>query len=252
MNTIELQLFRILQEQVEMLRRPDLFRSPLIAFSSAGDARYQELKTMVGPWHRSPQELLPGAQTVISCFVPFTQAVAASPLDPREPLHLWGEAYEVINARYDHIGAAIREYLQACGYESFPVPSTHTYDPKDLQCYWSHRSAACIAGLGTFGANRLLITEKGSAGRFCTVLTTAPLPTRRLPPKVQCPYFSTGACGACLQACPVSALRPHDFARFDCLEELFRNMDHLQTAYGYVEADVCGKCISACPYACLK
>lgn len=150
MNTIELHLSRILAEQVESIGRPDLFRAPLIAFSSAADPRYRKLKEIIGPWHQSPEELLPGAQTVISCFVPFTKAVDASPLSTADPLSLWGEAYTAINQQYDRIGTAIQAYLAACGFESYPIPSTHTYDPKDLQCYWSHRSAAAIAALGNW------------------------------------------------------------------------------------------------------
>lgn len=252
MNTIERNLLRILQEEIDRLGRPDLFRTPLIAFSSASDARFSALHEIIGPWHKTPQELLPGAQTVISCFVPFSREVTASPLTKSTPLSLWGEAYTIINQQYDSIGSALQSYLSACGYAAYPIPSTHTYDPKDLQCYWSHRSAAAIASLGTFGANRLLITEKGSAGRFCTVLTTAPLPTRRLAPDQQCAYFETEACGLCFNACPVGALRPNDFSRFDCQEELFRNMASLHTSHGFPEADVCGKCISVCPFAYLE
>ena len=79
MNTIEHNLLRILQEQVVSIDRPDLFRKPLIAFSSAADPRYAKLKEIIGPWHKSPEELLSGAQTVVSCFVPFTREVDCSP-----------------------------------------------------------------------------------------------------------------------------------------------------------------------------
>lgn len=34
---------------VQDINRPDLFREPLIGFSSANDPSYQELKTIIGP-----------------------------------------------------------------------------------------------------------------------------------------------------------------------------------------------------------
>lgn len=69
---------------------------------------------------------------------------------------------------------------------------------------WSERHAAYISGLGTFGLHKGLITERGTCGRFVSVLTDLPLtPTAR-------PY--TGLydycthCGACVRRCPVGAI----------------------------------------------
>ena len=70
--TLEERIRELVNETVKAAGRPDLFREPLCAFSAAGDARYEDLKTLVGPWVKSPRELLPDARSVISCFVPFT------------------------------------------------------------------------------------------------------------------------------------------------------------------------------------
>lgn len=45
---LELEIKRIIEEMIEQFNRPDLFQNPLVAFSDAGDVRYQELKTWFG------------------------------------------------------------------------------------------------------------------------------------------------------------------------------------------------------------
>lgn len=239
----------IIKKQVEQANRPDLFRSPICCFSAADDPRYHQLKTIVGPWHRDPTELLPDAKSVISFFVPFTSALPQSAKKMEPVSALWGEAYIVINDLFDVISGRLSEFLTGEGYSVLPIAATHTYDPKKLQSMWSHRSAAAISGLGSFGANRLLITEKGSAGRFCTVLTSAPLEPSPSPAPERCLYHKNGGCLLCVKACPVGALRQDGFAPFVCNGLLLDNADKLS---GIGFCDVCGKCIAACPMACLE
>lgn len=252
MQSLEVQLTQLIAEKVADYHQPDLFRPPLVAFSSACDAQYDQLKTHIGPWHSSPRELLPTAQSVISYFIPFTRQVVAAPKGQKDGSLLWGQAYQDTNQYFGEINRAICDYLTARGHSAMPIPSTHTYDPTELKSMWSHRSAAAIAGLGAFGANRLLITEKGSGGRFCSVLTSAPLQPNTTPAPDRCLYHKDGSCGLCFKACPVGALRPDGFEKFVCLEELLKNERLLKAQYPHLRSvDVCGKCISACPFAYL-
>ena len=242
---------RIVVEEMEALNRPDLFRRPLVAFSSAADARYAELKTLVGDWHAAPTDLLPDAQSVVSCFVPFTRKVVTEPRTVRDGSPLWGEAYVVINAHFERINASVSRYLAGLGYSASPIKPTHTYDPRDLKSMWSHRSAAAIAGLGSFGANRLLISSKGSGGRFCTLLTSAPLKASPSPAPNRCLYVKDGSCGLCFKICPVKALAPGAFQKFICQDELNKNDEKQRPVTGY-RADTCGKCIGTCPVAYIE
>jgi len=234
------------------LNRGDLFREPIVSFSSADDKRYSELKEIIGDWHLSPHELLPNADGIISYFVPFTASVVREPKSMEDVSPLWGEAYEVINGYFNLINEAISDYLTELNFSVKTIPATHTYDPSDMKCFWSHRSAAAIAGLGTFGANRLLITEKGSGGRFCTVLTSAPLTEGQCPSEnkniePKCLYMKNGTCGLCLKACPVNALSFDTIDRFTCQAELKKNKKKLTGSTTFTNVDVCGKCISICP-----
>ncbi len=243
--TLEERIRELVNETVKAAGRPDLFREPLCAFSAAGDARYEDLKTLVGPWVKSPRELLPDARSVISCFVPFTHEVVTAARREEPVARVWGEAYVTLNALFDVIGAVLAEFLRREGYSALPIAATGTYDPVRLESAWSHRSAAAIAGLGRFGVNRMLITGKGSAGRFCSVLTSAPLQPAAELATERCLHNIQGGCLVCLKACPVNALGVGSFAKFDCHDRLVENGACLAD----LDCDVCGKCLVHCPVA---
>lgn len=243
-KNLENQIEQLIVDKVAVLNRPDLFRKPIIGFSSAKDNRYSELKEIIGDWHLTPTELLPDAESVISYFVPFTELVVAEPKTVNDGSPVWGEAYAVINPYFDVVNKAVIQYLAGLGYSASAVQATHTYDPKDMQSMWSHRSAGAIAGLGIFGANRMLITEKGSGGRFCSVLTSAVLNKAQNPAKNRCLYVTNDACGLCFKICPVNALAPKSFNKFACQDECNKNRKKDKH-----DADTCGKCISVCPVA---
>ena len=252
MKNIERKIEQIIIDEVKALNRSDLFRAPLTAFSSAYDERYLRLKEIIGEWHLSPLELLSDAKSVISYFVPFTKSVVLEPVNEKDGSPLWGEAYEAINHSFNLISGSLSEYLIGLGFSAKTIPSTHTYSPEDMKSLWSHRSAAFIAGLGSFGVNRLVITEKGSGGRFCSVITSAPLKPKQNLAQVSCSHIQSRSCGLCLSACPVNALKPDAVDRFACQEELFKNEKKLKERTVLHRADICGKCISVCPLAYIE
>ena len=239
-------------ESLNELNRPDLFRRPLVAFSSAEDERYMKLKEIIGDWHLKPTELLTNAKSVISYFVPFTKAVAMEPKTVEHGSFLWSESYQEINRHFEKMNHAVVNYLEELGYSSKAIPATHNYDPKVLKAKWSHRSAAAIAGLGAFGLNRILITEKGSAGRFCTVITSATLQANIKPIENKCLHVINGSCSLCFEACPVQALSAGSFEKFECQAELKKNQALMMESTPLVMADTCGKCISVCPVAYIE
>lgn len=242
----------LVKDMVKAHGRDDLFREPITGFSDASDERYEKLKDIVGPWVKSPVDLMENAKSVISYFVPFTKEVADAPKSSERVSPLWSEAYEDINAYFEVIGDAVVELLNKLGFESQKIRATHTYDPIVLQSLWSHRSAAVIAGIAAFGANRMAISEKGSAGRYCTVITSAELKSHKAPIEDKCIYHKNGSCGLCFKACPVKALTPEGFEKFTCHDELLRNQHHIRNTTSIKSADVCGKCLSVCPLAYIE
>ena len=69
---------------------------------------------------------------------------------------------------------------------------------------WSERHVAFVCGLGTFGLSKGLITKKGIAGRFGSIITELTLsPDQR---EYHCIYEYCSMCGACVKNCPVNAI----------------------------------------------
>jgi epoxyqueuosine reductase QueG len=76
--------------------------------------------------------------------------------------------------------------------------------PQGLAGNFSHKHAAYVCGLGSFGVNNLILTANyGPRIRFTSILTSAELPNARVPEVNLC---RSPACDACVQRCPVRAL----------------------------------------------
>lgn len=69
---------------------------------------------------------------------------------------------------------------------------------------WSERHVAYICGLGTFGLSKGLITKKGIAGRFGSVVTSAVLPVTQR--EYSNPFEYCTMCGKCAINCPAHAI----------------------------------------------
>ena len=135
----------------------------------------------------------------------------------------------------------LKNKLSDKGYEAGLIAATNNFDKERLLSDWSHRHAAYIAGLGTFGINNMLITTKGCAGRIGSIVTNLKLQPTERPKEEFCLYKYNGSCKACVKRCIVDALSENsaDFARFDCYDICLKNDDYHQDL-GLT--DVCGKC----------
>jgi epoxyqueuosine reductase QueG len=69
---------------------------------------------------------------------------------------------------------------------------------------WSERHAAYICGLGTFGLSKGLITRKGVAGRYVSIITAAEFEGDTRPYTGIYEYCTF--CGACVRNCPGGAI----------------------------------------------
>ncbi len=225
------------------------YREPLIGFARADDPRFRALRDTVSPIHLMPGDLLPGARTVLSFFLPFAPWVVEA--NARERVTVareWAVAYVETNELIGRISARLVAVFSEQGIAAAAEPGTHNFDEVSLHSRWSHKSVAVIAGLGSFGLHQMVITDAGCAGRFGSVVLAAEVPVEPAEPVERCLAFHAGSCLECVARCPVSALdasRPLDKHR--CHEYLHRAA-RVYEALGRV--DVCGKCaIGPCSFS---
>ena len=234
-----------------------LYEKPLIAFGSADDALFYKCKEkdVVGPWHMLPAEWMPQAKTVVSLFFPFSEKIKS---DNRVLSNLPSPAWlhgRIEGQRYlNTYTKMFKERLEADNIHVC-VPATDTkfrsvkagnagdfgqVETSVFGSNWSERHVAYICGLGTFGLSKGVITEKGMAGRFASMIIDVELEaTKRKYTEV---YEYCTNCGACIVRCPVDAISYEQGKNHNiCSDWLDEMGDRYKPRYG------CGLCQTKVP-----
>lgn len=217
---------------------------PLISYADADNKEFDTLKKIVSPTHALPKDFLPEAKTVVTYFVPFDKSITKSNINEKYSSREWAVAYIETNKLIFDLNTFVMNELKKIGYKSNVIPATHNFDEKKLISDWSHRHVAVIAGLGTFGLNNMIITEKGCCGRVGSFVTDIKInPT----PKIEgenCLYKGFNICKKCVDRCVNDALEIESFNRHKCYEMCLKN-DRYHSDLGLV--DICGKCLVNVP-----
>jgi len=211
---------------------------PLVGFAPA---RKWD-KPLFEPWvpeEFRPRSIFSETQTVIVIGLP-----VCLPIVETSPSIYYHELYRTVNTLLDTSGYRISLFLNAAGFPSIWIPrdgygSISVLKEKPL-AFFSHRHAAFLAGLGNFGINNMLLTEKfGPRVRFASIFTAADIPPD--------PVIERSLCTECMQCvdiCPVKALNGKKYPegltdKKTCAtrsEALFKR---------YISP--CGLCIKVCP-----
>jgi epoxyqueuosine reductase QueG len=166
------------------------------------------------------------------------------------PTREYAAEYQRANALLDRLAADAAALLRGRGFQAVAGRATvDKLDPHTLATPLPHKTIATRAGLGWIGKCALLITERyGSAVRYNTVLTDAPLPAGTPVETSRC-----GKCTACVEACPAGALSGRNWRAGQRREAFFdafaccRNAREMAGKIG-ISHTICGICIAVCPH----
>ena len=193
-----------------------LYDDPIIAIGSADDPMWEEMKApqAVGTLFRTPKEWLPQGRCVVSYFAPFSDfVVEGNKKDRIEVGNGWLYVlpfvcilFYFLEQWFESQGVkALSPYASEEFKYIFEAGSCDDITDKSLSftSNWSERHVAFICGLGTFGLSKGLITRRGVAGRFGSVIVDAPLEVTPRPYTEIYEYCTM--CGACMR-CPGEAI----------------------------------------------
>ena len=196
-----------------------IFDEPIFGVSSADDPLYLRFKDkeVIGDNFMLPSEWLPEAGSVISFFLPFTERVKQSNRgDPETTSPEWLHGRIEGQAFINELTRRMKAFLESRGWEAcvpaldprFAVRTSElpADDPKGVHIAsnWSERHVAYASGLGTFCLTRGLISAKGVAGRYASIITSERFEPDERPYKGVYDYCIM--CGACISRCPAGAI----------------------------------------------
>lgn len=221
-----------------------IFNTPLVGYASVKNSLFEKLREerIVGQHFMLPIEWLPEGKSVISMFFPFTKSVREANAKIKdwpsvEWLHGRIEGQNFIN---EVISLLIKQ-LKLRGIKAVEPAKDKRFFSKGNEIElkytsnWSERHVAFVCGLGTFGLSKGLITKKGIAGRFASLIIDKKLDfTERRYIKFD-EYCNL--CGNCIKNCPVDAIsfeQGKDHFLCDSYLKIIKDIE--SPRYG------CGKC----------
>jgi epoxyqueuosine reductase QueG len=195
-----------------------------------------------------PSDVRQGYPSGVSLGVALNPAIIARIADG--PTQEYEAEYHRVNDLLGRLAEAGAVYLDQHGFGASPMSATQQVaDRTSLSSPLPHKTIATRAGLGWIGKCALLVTKEfGSAIRFGSILTNAPLPAAEAVNTSLC-----GDCDACVKACPGSApsgvLWQAGMSRdaFFDVHACYQTTTHWRVSR-HLTRLICGMCIVACPW----
>lgn len=166
---------------------------------------------MSGPPSIDPTYIMRGAKSVVSIALPMNVPAIYDFLGKKSAApHNIDQA--ITNQRAHRISSEVAGYLVSLGYKAAAVPPNNTYrralDPFATRPTFSHRFAAVVAGLGTFGLSGNVITrEHGAAVVLDSIVTSAVFESDPLLPPRTAMDSRCCACKICEKTCTMGMFR---------------------------------------------
>ncbi|MDF1525123.1 MAG: epoxyqueuosine reductase [bacterium] len=239
------------------------FDAPLVGFASADDELFTRYKTIIGPFHWTPSEVLeqaygPGALaagTVICWVLPITEKTRqTNRIEGRYPSRRWARTRNYGELFNDVVRQSVVDFiLEHGGRAAGPMllDQWARVDDPDIgwASTWSERHAAYAAGLGTFSLNDGFITPLGMANRIGSVVTDLFLEPSEHPYsdyRENCLTCKGVECGMCVERCPVGAITLDGHDKYRCekytygplFKDLSKKFDAKHVGCGLCQTDV--------------
>ncbi|WP_211289617.1 hypothetical protein SPSIL_036370 [Sporomusa silvacetica DSM 10669] len=245
-----------------------IFDEPIIGFAKGSDPIFLEYKSIIGPHHFTPEEIIrwqaknncvepPKAEdiSVVSFILPITKKTRddnAGKIDwPSERWAQTRRSGEIFSQTFvnEIVTFLMSKGILAVSPDMTPMFNYRKYPNVGWASPWSHRHIAYAAGLGTFGMNDFLITEKGVAhrcGSFVVNLKLQPNKERNRDIHAHCLQYQGINCLKCKQRCPVDAISQNGHNKDICCKKvisstMFCNKNYHIFIYG------CGLCSTKIP-----
>lgn len=246
-----------------------IFDEPLVGFVRGDDPIFQQLKEIIGPHHFTPFEIMkwqaenngvhpppPEDISVVSFVMPLTantrrdNTAATEWLSERwAQARLLGEIFSQTMVR-EIVTDLMNRGILAVSPDVTPNFNKKRYPEVGWASPWSHRHIAYAAGLGTFGMQDFLITEKGCAHRLGSFVVNLKLsPNRQRPDDIHanCLHYQGYNCLKCASRCPVNAItaeRAHD--KEMCYQKVAKSLKYCNKQY-HIFIYGCGLCATGVP-----
>ena len=246
-NTVLEQLIKNFISEAQANQRTQIDRGiyweePLVGFASGIDPLFLEYKTLIGPFHLTPREIISAALkeqgrgllfteieqiSVISWVLPASEDTRQSNRQEKQfPSKLWaytrdfGEACN--NSLKKHVVTFLEDLKHLAVAPTLSSTFQYTRDENvGWASSWSERHIAYACGLGTFSLNDGLITPKGMAVRFGSVVTLlklTPSEKKYRHHRENCLQFRNEKCGRCIPRCPAGAITEKGHDKDKCYE----------------------------------
>jgi len=245
-----------------------IFDDPLVGFVSGDDPIFQEYKKIIGPHHFTPYEIMawqaeknglpaPDAKdlSVVSFVMPISEKTRNDnkhktdwPAERWAQTRLLGEIFSQTFVR-EIVTDLMEKGVLAVSPDVTPLFNKKRYPIVGWASPWSHRHIAYAAGLGTFGMQDFLITEKGVCHRLGSFVVNLKLaPNRQRPSDIHayCLYHQTGKCLKCVKRCPVDAITKDGHDKEACYKKVASTLPYCNKHY-HIFIYGCGLCATGVP-----
>ncbi len=246
-----------------------LFDAPLVGFVSGDNPIFDQYKEIIGPHHFTPYEIMkwqaekngvtppePEELSVVSFVMPITRntkknnaAASDWPSERWAQTRLSGEIFSQTIVR-EMVTDLMEQGILAIAPDVTSMFNKKRYPNVGWASPWSHRHIAYAAGLGTFGMQDFLITEKGCAHRLGSFVVNVKLkPNRQRPDDIHayCLHYQGKKCLKCASRCPVDAItgeNAHD--KEICYQKVASSLKYCNKNY-HIFIYGCGLCATAVP-----